>query len=92
GSLCCFSFTPDRTLTIRDLGTLKVCADMISTVLERDRAVMLDRKDREKRIRSVIADSSITMLLQPIYRTEDRGLAGFEALARFADQAERSPD
>ncbi len=89
GTLCCFSFSPDRSLTQRDLGVLRLCADVVGSVLKKDRHVTLDIQARRERVSGVLATRAITMLFQPLYRVADRELTGFEALARFPTDPER---
>lgn len=83
GTLCCFSFTPDRSLTTRDLATLRLCADLVNSILGKDRDAARQRDAKHRRIAETIAAESVEMVFQPIYRTADDSLAAFEALARF---------
>lgn len=92
GTLCCFSFTPDRSLTTRDLGILRVCADLVDSILAQDREAARAHAMRRQRVAEVIATEAITMVFQPIYRTADGTLAAFEALARFPATPARGPD
>ncbi|QRE73346.1 sensor domain-containing phosphodiesterase [Methylobacterium aquaticum] len=84
GTLCCFSFTPDRSLTTRDLATLRLCADLVDSILGKDRDAARERDAKRRRIAETLAADSVEMVFQPIYRTADDSLAAFEALARFA--------
>ena len=92
GTLCCFSFTPDRTLTGRDLNVLRLCADVVSAVLQKDRRATLDLEARRARIGDILENRAIDMVYQPVYRTDDGRLMAFEALARFRARPERAPD
>jgi EAL domain-containing protein (putative c-di-GMP-specific phosphodiesterase class I) len=92
GTLCCFSFSPDRSLTTRDLGVLRLCADVVSAILDQDRRAVLDRQARRDRIAGLLETRAIRMAFQPIYRTHDGRLMGFEALARFDAEPQRPPD
>ncbi|MFH6784232.1 MULTISPECIES: sensor domain-containing phosphodiesterase [Methylobacterium] len=83
GTLCCFSFTPDRSLTTRDLGILRVCADLVDAILSTDREAARAHEAKRRRVAEAIEAEAITMVFQPIYRTADGSLAAFEALARF---------
>jgi EAL domain-containing protein (putative c-di-GMP-specific phosphodiesterase class I) len=87
GTVCCFSFTPDRSLTTRDLATLRLCADVVESILWKDRDAAREREAKHRRIAGTIAAEAVEMVFQPIYRTADGGLAAFEALARFATPA-----
>lgn len=92
GSLCCFSFTPDRTLTGRDLNVLRLCADVVSAVLQKERSASLDLEARRARIADILASRAIDVVYQPVYRTSDGRLMAFEALSRFRAAPERAPD
>ncbi|MGE7413481.1 sensor domain-containing phosphodiesterase [Methylobacterium tarhaniae] len=92
GSVCCFSFTPDRSLTTRDLGILRLCADVVDSILWKDRDAACEREATHQRIAETIAAEAVEMVFQPIYRTADAGLAAFEALARFAPVPGKGPD
>ena len=92
GTLCCFSFTPDRSLTSRDLGILRMCADVVSAVLQSERRAARDRKAQYERVAQVIETQAMSMVYQPIYRVSDGRLIAFEALARFDTEPKRSPD
>lgn len=92
GTLCCFSFTPDRTLTGRDLGVLRLCADVVSAVLQKERRASLDLEARRARIAGILETQAIDIAYQPVYRTSDGRLMSFEALSRFRAAPERAPD
>ncbi|MGF3025621.1 sensor domain-containing phosphodiesterase [Methylobacterium aquaticum] len=92
GTLCCFSFTPDRTLTTRDLATLRLCADIVESILGKDRDAAREREAKRRRIADTIATEAVEMMFQPIYRTADDSLVAFEALARFAPRPGKGPD
>ncbi|MET7244188.1 EAL domain-containing protein [Methylobacterium sp. EM32] len=91
GTVCCFSFTPDRSLTTRDLATLRLCADVVESILWKDHDAAREREAKHRRIAGTIAAEAVEMVFQPIYRTADGGLAAFEALARFAPSPGRHP-
>ncbi|MDP4023113.1 EAL domain-containing protein [Methylobacterium sp. NEAU 140] len=92
GSLCCFSFTPDHSLTTRDLGVLRLCAEVVTAVVEKDRRIAQDHAVRRQRIADLIAARALTLRFQPIYSVSDGRLTGFEALTRFTEAPQRSPD
>ncbi|AWB21424.1 diguanylate phosphodiesterase [Methylobacterium currus] len=91
GTLCCFSFTPDRSLTTRDLGILRLCADVVESILWKDHDAAREREAKRRRIAGTIAAEAVEMVFQPIYRTADGSLAAFESLARFAPVPVKSP-
>lgn len=92
GSLCCFSFTPNRDLTPQDLGVLRMCADVVSAVMAHDRRIAGEEEERRSRIVRVIATEALDMAFQPIYRVGSGRLTGFEALSRFPQTPTRPPD
>ena len=92
GSFCCLSHVPDRTLTERDLLTIRAFADLAVNQIELDLNDEKERAARVARITEVIEQDRIAMVYQPIHRLEDGRPVGVEALARFPDQASRTPD
>lgn len=92
GTFCCFSHTPDLSLTERDLSIMEafaaIVAEHISDELERERhhALMQDR------VSFCIAQAAFHVRYQPIYRLLDDTVAAFECLARFESEPYRSPD
>lgn len=90
GTFCCFSFSPDPSLTGRDLATLRAFAHLAAEEVEtqlRDEEERLATADTVQRI---IAERALTMVYQPIYDLES-GAVGVEALARFRDYETSSP-
>lgn len=92
GSVCCFSFTPDRSLTDRDLGLLQLCADLVGAILHRDRHAATERHERRARIQAVIEAGAVEIAYQPIFSLSGGRLKAFEALSRFSAEPRRGPD
>jgi EAL domain-containing protein (putative c-di-GMP-specific phosphodiesterase class I) len=95
GTLCCFSFAPDHTLTERDLALMRAVSAIVSELIEDDYKTRLERGEAEQRIRSLLdADSrnALSMVYQPIYHVADERIVGFESLARFNAEPKRTPD
>jgi EAL domain-containing protein (putative c-di-GMP-specific phosphodiesterase class I) len=92
GSLCCFSFTPNQGLNSQDLGVLRMCADVVSAVLEQERRASSEAATRKARIKRLIDTASFDMAFQPIYQLATGRLLGFEALSRFPTETSRAPD
>lgn len=92
GTFCCFSFTPDTTLTERDLALMRVFADL--TAKQIDRALMASKEalEIERRIKSVLSSNELSIVYQPIYHLERNEIVGFESLSRFAAKPLRTPD
>lgn len=91
GSFCCLSRTADRTLTGRDLATLRAFADLAAAQIEADydrsrrRAVIVDR------VSAAVQAGQPSVYLQPVVRLDGTAPVGAEALARFPDAAARPP-
>ena len=92
GSFCCLSHVPDRTLTQRDLLTMRAFADLAAGQIERQLGEDQEQQQQVVRITQVIEQDRIAMVYQPIHRLRDGRPVGVEALARFPDQAARTPD
>lgn len=84
GSFCCLSRTPDRSMTERDLSTLRAFADLAVVQIEGELAATQAQAASVQRIETAIADQQPAVALQPIHRLEDGRPVGVEALARFA--------
>lgn len=91
GSFCCLSRSPDRSLTQRDLATVKAFADLAVDQIEKERNLEAVRSACVDRIEQSLASRQPTIHLQPIHRLDDATPVGAEALARFPDFAERPP-
>jgi EAL domain-containing protein (putative c-di-GMP-specific phosphodiesterase class I) len=95
GTICCFGFAPDNTLTERDLSLMRAVSAIVSELIEDEQKTRLARIESEERIRSLFAtdsQSALSMVYQPIYHVPDQRIVGFEALARFNAEPKRSPD
>ncbi|WP_422015682.1 sensor domain-containing phosphodiesterase [Roseateles sp.] len=92
GTFCCFSYTPDATLTARDLGVMRVFADMVGQQIQDE----LDEREAKRlvdhRIDAVLNDDGLRIVYQPIFDVGTHRVVGFEALSRFAAEPYRAPD
>jgi EAL domain-containing protein (putative c-di-GMP-specific phosphodiesterase class I) len=92
GTLCCFSREPDPDLRERDVKTMRMFADMVSTHLES----LVEQEDivREtrKRVSEVLAGGGPRMAMQPIVHVASGHVYGYEALARFPGHLDWAPD
>ncbi len=91
GTFCCISREPDRSLTQRDISTLRAFADLAANQIERRMKGDRERNEVLARIDSLIERDGLTIFHQPIHRLSDGAAVGVECLARFADEAERPP-
>lgn len=88
GTLCCYSFEPDRSLNDRDLGLLRVIAEAVSDVIGHD----LEWRDRRQQIESgveeAVSGEGISTVYQPIVDLQAARPVGYEALSRFSIRPE----
>ncbi|WP_241392623.1 sensor domain-containing phosphodiesterase [Rippkaea orientalis] len=92
GTLCCFSYIPNHTLTERDLNLMRAMVEVVAYMIEEDR---LDRQEKikvEDKIKAVLSGDVLSIVYQPIYHFIQRRIVGFEALARFNTTPRHSPD
>lgn len=90
GTFCCFSHRPDPSLNERDLGVIRMFADVASHYLEKEIETARGHERMRRRIHAAATDEGqLTTLYQPIVRLEDGRTIGVEALSRFPD---RTPD
>jgi EAL domain-containing protein (putative c-di-GMP-specific phosphodiesterase class I) len=92
GTLCCFSFIPDVSLTERDLQMMRVLAELLGDQLDHDMRADHRRAERISDLRALIDAGQPSIVYQPIYDLESRRLAGVEALSRFATTPRVTPD
>ena len=92
GTFCCFSFAPNQSLNHRDLGMMRVFAELAAEQIDRDLEELKLRTEIESRINSVLTSESISMVYQPIYHLANNTIVGFESLARFSAVPVRTPD
>jgi EAL domain-containing protein (putative c-di-GMP-specific phosphodiesterase class I) len=92
GMFCCLSPQANRTLNDRDLGVMRVFAEMAAAQLGRGKAEERRALDQVARIEHVIADAGFEVVLQPIWEFGSARPRGFEALSRFSALPSRTPD
>ena len=92
GTFCCFSRTPDYSLNPRDLDLLRMFADIASSVIERDLSEERTLAESRERVEHVLHGQVLSMVFQPIVSLETQRIVGFESLARFRTEPQRSPD
>lgn len=92
GTFCCFSREPNASLDDRDLALVRVYADFVGRLLEKnvhDQRIVLKLHER---IRRVLDEASYYIVYQPIIHVETKKLVGHEALTRFTAEPQQSPD
>ncbi|HMC91803.1 MAG TPA: EAL domain-containing protein, partial [Allosphingosinicella sp.] len=92
GSFCCLSRTPDRSLTERDLATVRAFADLAGAQIALGEEEARRRGAIVERTRAAIDGGEPTIHLQPIHRLDTGATVGAEALARFPDCRDRPPN
>lgn len=92
GTFCCFSYTPDITLTGRDLALMRVFADLAGRQIDRDLVGNKEKQVSKDRIQSVLDGDDLSIVYQPIYHLVRDEIVGFESLSRFSAQPLRTPD
>lgn len=92
GSFCCISQKPDRSLTERDLETMRAFAALAADQIERDLQGDELRLERTARIEALLERDALAIAYQPIHRLDTGAPVGVESLARFADHDLRTPD
>jgi EAL domain-containing protein (putative c-di-GMP-specific phosphodiesterase class I) len=92
GVMECMSHRPAPWLAERDAQFLQVLARLVGDEVERRKLVTQKQRMEIDRIRSVLADGSLSMVFQPIVDLQEGTIVGVEALARFGTEPERTPD
>jgi len=92
GTFCCFNRSADPTLTERDLGVMRVFAELASKMIDRERQIKTTERINRNRIKNAFKDDAISMVFQPIFDLNGNKIVGVESLARFAGPDARTPD
>lgn len=91
GTLCSFRRQPDPTLCSRDLKFLRLIAALIADRIHEQALTETQLATRRSRIQAALSAGDPDMVFQPIVTLETRSVAGYEALARFRTEPDRSP-
>lgn len=92
GTLCCFSFIPDVSLTERDLQIMKVVAELLADQIDQEARAGRWQTQRIAELVALMDRGEPSLVYQPIYDLESRRIAGVEALARFSSTPHVTPD
>lgn len=92
GTFCFFSRTADQTLNERDLRTLRLFADFVAKILEKDAAASAVRDEIRLRLRAALDGKHYRIWYQPIISVAENTVVGHEALTRFLVEPVRTPD
>lgn len=83
GTFCAFSRSPDPGLRERDLGVMRMLAQLLGGYLERSELANGDRARSARRIIEVMREGRLETALQPIVALSTGQVVGYEALSRF---------
>jgi EAL domain-containing protein (putative c-di-GMP-specific phosphodiesterase class I) len=92
GTLCCFSFIPDVSLTERDLQMMRVLAELLGDQIDHETRTVRLQTQRVDELISLMDSGEPSIVYQPIYDLESRRIAGVEALSRFSSTPQVTPD
>jgi len=91
GTFCCFSMQANDALNNHHLETLRLFANFVGKVMERN-ALAHSRNETRTRLDKVLEESDFDVHYQPIIHVAENRLVGHEALARFPSDPVRPPD
>jgi EAL domain-containing protein (putative c-di-GMP-specific phosphodiesterase class I) len=92
GTLCCFSFLPDSSLTERDVQIMKAFAELLAVQIDQDVVNHRRWNEQHNRIWDAIEHSQPSIVFQPVYDLAQQRITGAECLARFQCMPSRTPD
>lgn len=92
GTFCCFSQTPDPSLTERDVEMVRAMAGLVTEQLEHDELGESQRRNAYERIYNVLETEALKIVFQPIVDLTSGAVVGVEALSRFQSEPPRTPD
>lgn len=92
GTFCCFSRSPESTLNDRDIGVMRLFADMTGKLLEQQVVEEQVRQEVVARLQTVLDAGCFHIVYQPIIHVSQDKIVGYEALTRFSAQPVRTPD
>jgi EAL domain-containing protein (putative c-di-GMP-specific phosphodiesterase class I) len=92
GTLCCFGFEADPTLSQRDLQMMRAFAELMADRIGSDMRRRQAVDAQAQRIDRVIQEDLLTIAYQPIIQVADGRIAGWECLSRFPLDPQRAPD
>lgn len=93
GVLGAVDHEPDPLLQDADAGMIRILARAIGRLIDQHGLAPSPARHADvERIRRVLGGAGLSMVFQPIVDLESRLVLGYEALARFGETPERSPD
>lgn len=92
GTFCCFGARPTETLGQNELKMMRLFADFVGKMLERQYAADRARREIKARIETTLSERQFDIVYQPIVNMAHNLTAGYEALTRFSAEPLRPPD
>ncbi|VUD67354.1 Putative cyclic-di-GMP phosphodiesterase YjcC [Thalassocella blandensis] len=92
GTLCCFKTEPDASLIKKDITILRAFAELAGKRIERLKQSAMEEEKAKARILSVLNNSQLNMVYQPILDLNGDKITKFESLSRFTVEPYRTPD
>ncbi|MBM6550796.1 EAL domain-containing protein [Marinomonas ostreistagni] len=92
GTLCCFSTTPDESLSHKDLSILTLFAQFASRNLEADLLKLEQSETTREAIFTLLQEEALGIALQPIYDSRKAAIVGYECLSRFRTDPYQPPN
>jgi EAL domain-containing protein (putative c-di-GMP-specific phosphodiesterase class I) len=91
GTLVCAGPRSDSMLHGRDLGMVRVFAELAAEHIEADMYARRRTEETAERVQGAIDHDLVSFLYQPVYDINRASVVAFEALARFAGSPPRGP-
>lgn len=92
GMLCCLGVRPRTDLSDRDLGFIRIFADVIGHQVADNAREEWERSERTDQVRRALEDRAFSCVYQPIWDLRTFKPVGLEALVRFLPSPYRPPN
>lgn len=92
GTFCCFSQEPDRSLTERDLATMRAFAQVAGAQIQAAIDGTREKEAKQAQIRAILDSGNFDIVHQPAVRIDCGRVEFVESLARFRSEPLRSPN
>lgn len=92
GMFCCVSTEPQPTLNQRDLKMMRAVAELTSVLISREIEATTEYRTSLERVRRVLDNDELSIVVQPIIQISNHRLLGFECLSRFSGPEQWTPD
>ena len=92
GTLCCFSYVAQPTLTEHHLQILQVFSEVLAERLDENLSEAREEATRADRIQFAMCSDAPRIVYQPLFDVASGRLTGVECLSRFDMTPARTPD